>query len=89
MLLKGLTYPPFWPLTYIGNDMKHYVCIIMQVHHDTEPYYTVDVLEGPYCGERQTINERLTSWVDSLSIYEARKVFDDYIKKDTRSQHQS
>ncbi len=40
-----------------------------------DTYYTIDVLEGPYEGERQTINERLSSYVDVLNNNEIKRIF--------------
>lgn len=82
MLPIGLTYPLRWPLMYIGKDLKMYECIIEQVHlDDVEVYYTIDVLEGPFIGERQTVSQRLYSYVDVLSKDEIHNMFAKYNQK--------
>jgi hypothetical protein len=79
MLPTGLTYPLNWPLMYIGKDLKMYECIIVQVHFDdVDEYYTIDVLEGPFVGERQTVNQRLYSYVDVLNKDEIKRTFAKY-----------
>lgn len=80
MLPNGLTYPIMWPATYIAKDRNKYACVVLAVHHDVVPYYTVDVLEGAYTGERQTVNERLASWVDKLGFFEIQREFEKYSK---------
>ena len=77
MLPQGLSYPANWPLMYIGRDRKKYMCFIKKVHHDDieDVYYTIDVIEGPFTGERQTVNHRLYSYVDSFSVDEIRTIF--------------
>lgn len=79
MLPKGLVYPATWPAMYIAKDKKQYACYVAKAHlDDIEPYYTVCVLEGPYAGERQTVGERLTSWVDTHSRENIKKILSDY-----------
>lgn len=79
MLPKGLTYPENWLATYIAKDNHKYACCISKVHmDDIEPYYTIDVLEGPFQGERQTVPERLTSYVDKLNRRKITKIFEEY-----------
>lgn len=79
MLPTGLTYPLKWPLMYIGKDLKMYECTIEQVHlDDDDAYYTIDVLEGPFIGERQTVSQRLYSYVDVLSKDEVKRLFAKY-----------
>lgn len=82
MLPKGLTYPETWPAMYTAKDKKQYACCIAKTHlDDIDPYYTVYVLEGPFAGERQTVAERLSSWVDELRREEIKQVFLDYQKE--------
>lgn len=79
MLPSGLTYPINWPLSYIARNSKKYRCIIKASHLDIEDvYYTIDVLEGPFEGERQTIAQRLTSYVDLLDRQEIQSIFKRY-----------
>lgn len=79
MLPQGLVYPKHWSLMYKASDNKEYACVIRSVHHDDgDAYYTIDVLEGPYEGERQTVRERLFSWVDSQPISQIHKHFEDF-----------
>ena len=76
MLPKGFSYPYNWPLTYIAGDNKEYTAVVKQIYFDDlEPYYTIDVIEGPYEGERQTVNERLHSYVDVLDKETITKTF--------------
>jgi hypothetical protein len=80
MLPTGITYPLKWALMYIGKDLKMYECIIEQIHFDDiEVYYTIDVLTGPFIGERQTVNQRLYSFVDVLNEDEIKRIFAKYI----------
>lgn len=79
MLPLGLTYPKHWLLMYKANDNRAYACVIRSVHHDDgDAYYTIDVLEGPLEGERQTVRERLFSWVDTKCISQIQKYFEDF-----------
>ena len=79
MLPKGLIYPQTWLATYTAKDKQKYACCITKAHmDDIEPYYTIDVLEGPFQGERQTVPERLTSYVDKLSRRKIIKIFKEY-----------
>jgi hypothetical protein len=79
MLPLNLYYPIHWPLMYKARNNKEYACIICSVHHDAgEAYYTIDVIEGPYKGERQTVRERLYSWVDMKPISKIHKYFEDF-----------
>jgi hypothetical protein len=81
MLPQGLTYPQLWSAMYIARDKQKYACIVSIVHtDDTEPYYTIEVLEGPFKGERQTVRERLSSWVDTLRPKKIRQIFADFEK---------
>lgn len=81
MLTKGFTYPVLWPVTYHGRDHKKYASAIDKVHFDdSEPYYTIQVLEGPYNGERQTVAERLSSWIDKRPLVEIKEHFDKYVR---------
>lgn len=80
MLPARLTYPLLWPVTYKGKDGREYASTVMQVHFDDiEPYYTINVLEGPYACERQTVKERLKSWVDDLDASQIKKEFERFI----------
>jgi hypothetical protein len=79
MLPIGLTYPINWPVSYIGKDLKMYRSTIKQVHYDdVDAYYNIDVLEGPFIGERQTVSQRLYSYVDVLSKDEIKRTFAKY-----------
>lgn len=79
MLSSDLTYPTLWPVTYTSQNGKMYASTVMKVHFDdVEPYYTIEVLEGPSQGERQTVQERLSSWIDKCSVMEAKKVFSEF-----------
>ncbi len=80
MLPSGITYPVHWPVSYIARDGKQYACTIIKVHFDdVDPYYTVDVLEGPASGERQTVSDRLSSWIDTYDPDFIRKTFYEFI----------
>lgn len=79
MLPQGLYYPKHWLLMYKANDQKEYACVILSVHHDDgDAYYTIDVIEGPYEGERQTVRDRLFSWVDTEPVSKIYKYFEDF-----------
>jgi hypothetical protein len=76
MLPIGLSYPLNWPILYIGKDMKMYKSVIRVAHLDNvDVYYTIEVFEGPFAGERQTVNQRLYSYVDVLSKDEIQNIF--------------
>jgi hypothetical protein len=80
MLPPGLSYPPLWAVTYKPKDNKsEYPCVILQVHRDDiEPYYTIDILEGPMAGERQTVRERLHSWIDTKKPVKIQEIFKEF-----------
>lgn len=81
ILPKGLTYPENWPATYLAKDKQRYACIVCNVHtDDIEPYYTIQVLEGPFVGERQTVPGRLSSWVDTLNPKKIQRTFVKFIQ---------
>lgn len=81
ILPKGLTYPENWPAMYLAKDKQRYACHICNVHtDDIEPYYTIQVLEGPFVGERQTVPERLSSWVDTLNPKKIQRTFLKFIQ---------
>jgi hypothetical protein len=82
MLPQGLTYPQLWSALYIARDQQKYACTVSKVHtDDIEPYYTIEVLEGPFIGERQTVPERLTSWVDKLRPKKIKQAFSNFEKR--------
>jgi hypothetical protein len=79
MLPDGVTYPILWPLLYRAKDGRKYACNVVGVHTDgIDPYYTIDVLEGPVTGERQTVTDRLSSWIDVYSIEKIRDSFNKF-----------
>lgn len=86
MLPLGLYYPQHWPALYIGKDKQTYPCSVCKVHlDDIEPYYTIEVFEGPFKGERQTVPERLSSWVDTLPYEEIQQTFMKYTKQEKQA----
>lgn len=75
-LLQGLTYPKNWPLLYIDSKGKKRRALVLDIHIlDGTPYYTIRILKKPD-QEKQTINERLVSYIDSYDHDEIRKTFD-------------
>lgn len=85
MLPQGLTYPTHWSAMYIARDKNKYACHIIKVHtDDIVPYYTIEVLEGPFEGERQTVPERLSSWVDKMKPKKIQRIFAKF-RQDTQA----
>ena len=47
-------------VAYRAPDGTDHVACVLAVHvDDATPYYTIRVFEGPYAGERQTVEDRL------------------------------
>jgi hypothetical protein len=64
-----LAYPPGFPVTYQPAGGGAEAACIEAAHCDgTEPFYTVRLIERDTLVERQTVRERLSSWVDALPV---------------------
>lgn len=75
----GLVYPKGWPLLYIDSNGKKRRALVLDAHVlDGTPYYTICVLKKPD-QEKQTVSERLESYIDTYEFDEIRKTFDKWV----------
>lgn len=74
-LPNGLVYPKKWPVIYVDSNGKKRRAIIRDIHiQDQHPYYTISLVRELDI-EKQTINERLESYIDDYKYDDIQKIF--------------